>query len=151
MIGDEAGRTVIRFDIGSNDYCSSKTISVGSTYTELTTDCNVAYLRWLDTGDQILFHEYGHAWSNYYAYIVQQDPTLTSYLRARGIDPSDSRLGTSHAWSRHEMIAEDYRQLFGSPNAQLRVQENTDIPLAKDVPGLEEFLSSTFMRPPAIP
>jgi hypothetical protein len=43
------------------------------------------------------------------------------------------------------MLAEDYRQLFGSPNARLRGQENQDIPPAAEVPGLRVFLSTTFM------
>ena len=31
-------------------------------------------------------HEYGHAWSLYYDTIVQQEGTLASYLKARGLD-----------------------------------------------------------------
>ena len=86
------------------------------------------------SGDRTLFHEYGHAWSLYNAYLVQQDPALTAYLRARGL-LGDPRLGTSYAWDPRELIAEDYRQLFGSPNAQLGGQINRDVPLAKESPG----------------
>ena len=49
------------------------------------------------------------------------------------------------------MIAEDYRQLFGSANARSGGQVNTLIPLASDVPGLREFLARAFSTPPAPP
>jgi hypothetical protein len=52
-------------------------------------------------------------------------------------------------WDPKEMIAEDYRQLFGSANAQTGGQINTVLPLVKDVPGLRDFLSTTFRAPPA--
>lgn len=147
--GDERARTLVRFDSATRDFCSSTVVSnPDGTVQSFSTGCNVTYLRWLDSGDPVLFHEYGHAWSAYYAHVVQRDPELLGYLAARGIDPSDPRLGTSHAWSRLEMIAEDYRQLFGSPTARLRGQENGDVPPAADVPGLAEYLSTTFMTPP---
>jgi len=145
LMGAEAPNTTLRFDIGNGDQCTSSTMQVGGVYKQFSVGCTIEYTRWLDSGDQVLFHEYGHAWGLYHAYIVQQDTKLTSYLAARGIDPQDPRLGTSHAWSRHEMLAEDYRQLFGSPNARLRGQENQDIPPAAEVPGLRGFLSTTFM------
>jgi hypothetical protein len=150
LFGAEASHTTIVFDYGTGDQAVAAIVQMNGVYTNFSVSCYVQYLRWLDTGDQIMFHEYGHAWSEYYDTMVQQDPNFpkfTSYLRARGIDPNDPRLGTSHAWTPSEMIAEDYRQLFGSPNAQLRGQENMDIPPAKDVPGLKQFLSTTFMQP----
>jgi len=108
----------------------------------------VAYDSWLDNGDEVLFHEYGHAWSLYYAYMVQQDSTFTSYLKARGIY-GDSRINTTKPWTDREMIAEDYRQLFASPNAAAYPQANTDIPPASQVPGLKQWLQTTFTQPPA--
>lgn len=149
LMGAEAARTVIRFDLYDRDVCSSSYVTVNGVYRDFSAGCSIAYLRWLDTGDQILFHEYGHAWATYHAAIVQQDPKLRDYLRARGISPSDPRLDTSHAWSRQEIIAEDFRQLFGSPNAQRRGQENTEIAPAPSVSGLREYLSTTFMQAPA--
>lgn len=47
------------------------------------------------------------------------------------------------------MIAEDYRQLFGTPNAQAMPQANREIPPAASVPGLRDFLANTFRTPPA--
>lgn len=117
-------------------------------YSNYTSTIYMPYTSWLTGGDQILFHEYGHSWSLYYAYIVQQDPNLTAYLQARGI-AGDPRLGTSHAWSPRELIAEDYRQLFGTPNAQALPQENTDLPPASQVPGLKEYLMGAFMTSPS--
>jgi hypothetical protein len=46
------------------------------------------------------------------------------------------------------MIAEDYRQLFGTASARAVTQMNRDIPDAKDVPGLEVFLAGAFTAPP---
>ena len=47
------------------------------------------------------------------------------------------------------MIAEDYRQLFGTPTAAAAPQMNTSIPPANQVPGLRDFLSTTFRQAPA--
>ena len=115
-------------------------------YTSYHATVYVPYVSWLDSGDRTLFHEYGHAWSLYYAHIVQQDPTLSAYLEARGV-AGDARVGTSYGWDPKEMIAEDYRQLFGSPNARQGGQINTDLPPAQDVAGLAEFLRDTFTNP----
>jgi hypothetical protein len=46
------------------------------------------------------------------------------------------------------MIAEDYRELFGSASATGGGQMNPDVPLAEDVPGLRDFLASTYMHAP---
>jgi hypothetical protein len=103
---------------------------------------------WIDTPDQTLFHEYGHAWSLYYAFMVQQDGTLSSYLRARGLT-DDARVDSSYMWNRREMIAEDYRQLFGSPAGQAASQMNTEVVPAAAVTGLRDFLAGTFRQPPS--
>jgi flagellar hook assembly protein FlgD len=42
------------------------------------------------------------------------------------------------------MIAEDFRELFGTENARTGDQMNREIPLAADVPGLKDYLASTF-------
>jgi hypothetical protein len=147
-IGVEASTTTIAFDFFDN-YGVTSTSASGSagSYSNYMAVSEVPYLSWLDRGDTVLFHEYGHAWSGYYAYIVQQDPSLTAYLKARGI-LSDQRLDSSHAWNRNELMAEDYRQLFGTPNAQSAPQENRDLPSAAAVPGLRDYLASTFTQPP---
>ncbi|HEX7259556.1 MAG TPA: FlgD immunoglobulin-like domain containing protein, partial [Candidatus Saccharimonadia bacterium] len=92
--------------------------------------------------DRCLNHEYGHAWSYYYGVEFQQDSKFTSYLKARGLD-GDSRVNSSYQWYTAEMIAEDYRQLLGSPNTQ-DGQINWEIPFAKDVPGLKDYLLTAF-------
>ena len=71
---------------------------------------------------------------------------MATYLAARGIT-GDARLDSGHAWNRNELIAEDYRQLFGTPNARATPQENRDLPQAAAVPGLRDFLASTFTQP----
>ena len=146
LIGAEASSVTVRFDLGSSaDMCSTSVSGSAGAYSDYSARIDVAYLAWLDQGDAVLFHEYGHAWSLYYAYIAQQSTDLTSYLQARGI-LGDARLDTSHAWSRRELIAEDYRQLFGTANAAARPQENTELPPAASVPGLRDFLATTFMQ-----
>jgi chitodextrinase len=97
------------------------------------------------TIDNVLFHEYGHAWSLYWA-CTHGDPFFTEYLQIRSIS-NDARLNTTHAWSTREMIAEDYRQLFGDSTAAAGSQENQEIPAAKDVQGLKDYLMSTLMTP----
>lgn len=151
LVGGEAATTVINFDLGTGDHCVSRTTEAGGHYSNFSAGCNIDYRKWLEFGDTYLFHEYGHAWAVYHQYIVQQNPSLAGYLVARGIDPGDTRLGTSHAWSVHELLAEDYRTLFGSPTARTASQENTDLPPASTVAGLREYLSTTFMTSSAPP
>jgi hypothetical protein len=145
LVGAEAAFTTIRFDFASTGSTSTSAWQTAGTYTDYNATSNVSYVSWLN-GDGELFHEYGHAWSLYNGYIVQQDPTLARYLAARGL-LGDPRIGSSSAWSTREMIAEDYRQLFGTPSAQSLTQMNRDIPSAKDVPGLREFLAGAFTKP----
>jgi hypothetical protein len=142
-IGREASSVSVLFDLGGS---STTTTSIGATngrYDSYAASSYVTYLSWLDNGDNTLSHEYGHAWSLYYAYLVQQDPTLSGYISARGL-AGDSRLGTTYAWNPREMIAEDYRQLFGSSTAAAYSQMNQDVPRAADVPGLRNYLATTF-------
>jgi hypothetical protein len=150
-IGAEAPYTEVRFDLyGGSMTTSSASRANGGPYDSYSAVSYVGYTSWLDSGDRTLTHEYGHAWSLYYAYIVQQDPTLGSYLRARGLE-GDARVNTSYTWSSREMIAEDYRQLFGSANARGGAQINGSIPPAADVPGLAGFLADTFTTAPPAP
>jgi hypothetical protein len=144
LIGAEASHVTIRFDYAQAGLTSSLAFQVNGVYTDYRSTSDVTWASWL-RGDGELFHEYGHSWSMYYAYMVQQDSTLTAYLKARGLY-GDPRIGSSYAWRPGEMIAEDYRQLLGTASAQADQQMNRDIPLAKDVPGLESFLSSTFTQ-----
>lgn len=147
LVGPEAKDVTIRFDLTKTGTTSTMAVQTNGVYTDYSATSNVTYVSWLD-GDGELFHEYGHAWSLYYAHLVQQDPSLTAYVKARGLQ-GDARLGTSYAWEPREMIAEDYRQLFGTASARAVAQMNREIPPAKDVPGLAAFLSTTFTQPPS--
>jgi SdrD B-like domain len=151
--GGEMPRTTIRFDYRPSNVCDISAVSANGAWGNYQANCYIGYVNWLNLGDNGLFHEYGHAWSLYHAYIIQQDPSLSSYLEARGL-AGDPRIGTSSKWSPMEMIAEDYRQLFGTAAAAAGAQDNGEIPRASEVPGLSEFLSGPFMQsalPPPLP
>ena len=148
--GAEQPFTTIRFDYRPDNFCDISAVKSGGTWGNYRALCYVAYIAWLDSKDTSLFHEYGHAWSQYYAHVVQQDPALTAYLEKRGLT-GDPRLRTSSTWNPSEMIAEDYRQLFGSANAAAWPQDNQEIPPPSQVPGLREFLSGQFMEAPVAP
>lgn len=144
LLGAEAPSIEIRFGYGSASVTASAAFKDGpGMYTSYSASAYVSYASWLDTGDGTLAHEYGHAWSGYYAHLAQQDPSLAGYLSARGLT-GDPRLGTAYEWDPAELIAEDYRQLFGSPTAASSSQMNTEIPPAASVPGLRDYLSTTF-------
>jgi hypothetical protein len=145
LVGAEAATTTIRFDLSASGSAATMATQTDGRYTYYHATCYVPYLSWLDSAERGLFHEYGHAWSLYYAYLVRQDPTLSEYLRVRGLE-GDARVGTSYAWDVKELIAEDYRQLF-APAQIASGQVNAELPLAKDVPGLREYLSGAFMQP----
>jgi hypothetical protein len=142
-VGNEASRVSIRFGYGSTSATTSTTVQSGGLYTDFTAACYVSYESWLGDFDQTLGHEYGHAWSLYHATMVHQDLAFTSYLQARGLS-GDPQLNTSYAWSVRELIAEDYRQLLGSPTAQTGAQANSSVPPAAQVPGLKDFFTTTF-------
>lgn len=148
LIGPEAATTTVHFDFGTQTDATTSVVGSPGSYSGFSANLWISYLSWLDNTDAVLFHEYGHSWSIYNADVVQQDDNLTSYLQARGV-AGDSRLYSSKAWDPREMIAEDYRQLFGSATAAGYPQANTDIPPAGQVSGLKDFLQLTFTQPPA--
>jgi hypothetical protein len=148
LVGTEARSVTIRFDYSANSSTAAAWQGTAGGYHSFSAVCYGTYTFWLDGGDQILSHEYGHAWSYYYDVIVQQDSKFTAYLAARGLS-GDPRVGSSYRWMPAEIIAEDYRQLFGSPNAQEAWQTNHEIPTPESVPGLRDFFLTTFMTPPA--
>ena len=145
MVGAEGASIVVRLDFGPTSLTSFGALGSPGSYSGYNAVVTESWDSWLDRAQEVLFHEYGHAWAMYYAYLAQQDATLTSYLKARGLD-GDSRLDSSHMWDRRELIAEDYRQLFGSADAAAVQQENYEIPVAAAVPGLRDFLSTTFRQ-----
>ena len=147
-VGKEASAVTISVDETSNTFTTTVSVESGSTYTGYSAFVHINWDDYLGDLDNALFHEYGIAWHLYYAYMVQQDPTLSSYLQARGL-AGNPNLNSSWMWNQDEIFAEDYRELFGSPAGQAAPQMNTQIPLASQVPGLESFLASTYQQPPA--
>jgi hypothetical protein len=150
LFGPEAATTTIHFDYGSQTDATWSVAGANGTYGDFHANLWIAYVSWLDPAhyDEVLFHEYGHDWGNYNAEVVQQDDSYSAYLKARGLY-GDSRLYSSKAWDPNEMLAEDYRQLFGPSTAANYPQMNSDIPLAANVPGLKTFLQSTYTQSPA--
>jgi hypothetical protein len=93
--------------------------------------------------DAVIAHEYGAAWGLYHLYMTE-DGNWNSYLTARGI-LGDSRLDSNYLWNRAEILMEDYRLLFGTAAAQDEMaQMNYQIPDARQVAGLKDFLASSF-------
>ena len=99
-----------------------------------------------DRPDYIVAHEYGHAWTLYHLYMSQQED-WTKYLVTRGI-ATDPRVDSTYNWSKVEMIAEDYRMLFGTSAA---VSEsfyiNPDVPDPRNVAGLRDFFLNVWATP----
>lgn len=146
LIGAEAGSVSVRIGYSETTSTSGGASSSSGVYTTYSAASYISYAAWLDTPDFSLFHEYGHAWSMYHAFLAQQDPSLSGYLQARNLT-NDARVNTSYGWSARELIAEDYRQLFGTAQAAVLPQANSEIPPAGAVAGLREYLATTFMAP----
>jgi hypothetical protein len=144
LVGVEAPFVTVRFDLNASAQTVAGWQGVPGSYSNYSAVVYAGYDSWLDGGDQALSHEYGHAWSYYYDVIVQQESNFSSYLTARGL-AGDARVGTEYKWYRAEMIAEDYRELFGSPNAKLAWHLNRDIPHPDDVPGLRHWFLTSFV------
>ncbi len=94
--------------------------------------------------DATLGHEFGHVWTLYQLY-MKKHGDWSSYLNARGL-AGDSRLESSYGWSVKEIIADDYRLLFGSSKAISEGQYhlNRDIPDPRNVSGLRNFLATNW-------
>ena len=92
----------------------------------------------------VLGHEYGHVFGHYYRHTVWNS-SWVEYQKGRGIY-GDPRLESEYKWRTSEIFAEDYRQLLASHKAwdEGPYQGNWDIPLATEVPGLQEFLCTTY-------
>jgi hypothetical protein len=99
-----------------------------------------------DRPDYILAHEYGHAWTLYHLYMSQHED-WTKYLVARGI-ATDPRVDSTYNWSKVEMIAEDYRMLFGTSAAVSQsFYINPDVPDPRSVAGLRDFFLNVWATP----
>lgn len=138
-------------------YSSSCVTSATTTNGVYTGYSAVIYLKGVNSTFSIqpeaqIAHEYGHAWTLYHLYITHNGD-WSSYLNTRWTNSTgtvklatDSRLDSTYDWMRSEIIAEDYRLLFGSSLAisERPTQMNTDIPQPKDQPGLGDFLLNTW-------
>jgi hypothetical protein len=102
--------------------------------------------------DASIAHEYGHAWSNYWYYTAHQG-SWAGYLGARWTSAdgsvtlaTDARTGTSYSWNVREIIADDYRILFGTVAAvaERAGHLNTQIPDPRSVAGLRDYLLSSW-------
>jgi hypothetical protein len=93
--------------------------------------------------DATIAHEYGAVWSMYHLYLTQQG-SWTPWLQARGL-LGDPRVDSSDVWSKGEMIADDYRMLFGTQSAQNEMDYvNPDVPDPRTVAGLKDFFVNVW-------
>jgi Bacterial Ig-like domain len=91
-----------------------------------------------DRPDYVVAHEYGHAWTMYHLYLTEQG-SWAPWLQARGL-LGDSRVDSSYSWSKNEMLADDYRMLFGDSAAQSEASYiNPNVPDPRTVVGLKDF------------
>jgi len=93
--------------------------------------------------DAAITHEYGAVWSMYHLYLTEQ-ADWTPWLQARGL-LNDPRVDSSDVWSKNEMIADDYRMLFGTAAAQSEMgYVNPDVPDPRTVAGLRDFFVNVW-------
>jgi hypothetical protein len=138
-------------------YASQTTTSAtqsGSTFTNFQA---TIYLKGVNSTfttkpDAQMGHEYGHAWTRYWLF-MGHGGDWSSYLAKRwsSADGSvtlatDSRTGTSYSWDPSEIIADDYRLLFGSAAAisESPSSLNTSIVAPSAQPGLQDWFLSTW-------
>jgi Big-like domain-containing protein len=97
--------------------------------------------------DDVVGHEFGHAWTLYHLFMSQQND-WSSYLEARNLS-NNSKVDSTYGWSKNEIIADDYRLLFGSEKAisERPTHMNSEIPDPRNVSGLREFLQNTWTTP----
>jgi hypothetical protein len=143
LLGGEGASISVAVGYGDVDQTVTSSAYSSGRYSSYQASVYVTWDSWLSNAEATLFHEYGHAWSLYFATMVQQDTSLSGYLQARGL-AGDSRVDSGYSWNRKELIAEDYRQLFGSDAARTSPQANTSIPPATAVAGLADYLSGAF-------
>jgi hypothetical protein len=131
-------------------YSSQTATSAGGSGGLYTSYSAVIYLKadsnaFVQQPQSVLAHEYGHAWTLYHFYLTQQG-SWASWLAFRGL-AADPRLDTSYVWNRMEIIAEDYRLLFGTPSAVAGATPlNPYITDARAIPGYRDWLVTAWAR-----
>jgi hypothetical protein len=130
-------------------YPSSATTSAGTSGGVYTNFKAIIYLDARSTAgfgvrpDYTVAHEYGHAWTLYHYYLTHQGD-WTPYLQVRGL-VGDPRLGSTYSWTISELIADDYRMLFGSPAAVSQANYiNRNLTDPRSVPGLRDWFTTTW-------
>jgi len=96
-------------------------------------------------------HEYGHVWTLRHFYLGHGS-SWSDYLSTRwsSADGSlklaqDSRVDSTYTWTTSEIIADDYRLLFGSPTAVAQMAHmNRSIVDPRQQPGLRSWFLSTW-------
>lgn len=96
----------------------------------------------------ITTHEMGHVLT--WAFLDGSASRWDSYLDLRGLDPVVNGPAAAHADRSREIIAEDFRYLFGGPLATRNASiENHDLALPDQVFGLGEMLAEFLTERPA--
>lgn len=87
----------------------------------------------------IVAHELGHVMC--WAALDGRPERWADYLELRGLVPQDDPASVPHADRNREIVAEDFRALFGGPLATASgTIENASLPHPEAVPGLRSFL-----------
>ena len=94
--------------------------------------------------DYVLGHEFGHAWTLEHLY-MDQSADWTAYLAFRGI-ANDPRVESTYAWSKREMIADDYRMILGSDRAKVGGYINPEVPAPSTIPGFADWFRTTWAK-----
>ena len=141
----EVGKTLNLVKVQDDGYVYSSMGTIGSSQGQIPFAkiyLVASYL--LQRPDFWIGHEYGHVFGWHYKWTVWNG-SWSTYHNARGL-LGDPRLESSYSWSTDEIFAEDYRQLLASYEAWVDApyQGNWEIPLASEVPDLQEFLCTTF-------
>ena len=141
----EVGKTLKLVKVQDDGYVYASMGTIGTSQGQIpfaTIYLVASYL--LQYPDLWVGHEYGHVFGWHYKWTVWNG-SWSAYHDARGLT-GDPRLESSYSWSTDEIFAEDYRQLLAAPEAwtDAPYQGNWNIPLATEVPGLQDFLCTTF-------
>lgn len=147
---DEVGPrlTIVVQDTAAST-CTSSASTSGGVYSSYSARITLQGVnsRFATSPDRAMAHEYGHAWTMYHLYMTHQGD-WSSYLDQRWtaadgstVLATDSRLDSSYSWTRGEIVAEDYRLLFGSSAAvsQAPTHMNTAITDPRNQPGLRDW------------
>ena len=90
-------------------------------------------------------HEYGHAWTLYHLTLTHQQD-WSPWLDIRGLT-GNPLLDSSYRWMKNEMIADDYRLLFGSEVAKSQGNYiNRDVADPRTIEGLKSWFISEWAK-----